>query len=189
METLIIIIIVVTIVIFALVKGGQKLETRDVSTAQSPYLKDSRRLAEVLAAIQILGAYSFASLKAPVWAEKLGTPVSGDDWMSIFNEHPEFFRINGDWVSLRMRHGFDRIFSHELGRDLTKEEVKSRTEDERENLTRRPLESDQIELLMKTAIELHARGVAHSQESRWMTPLLFALLGVVVGAILQAALK
>jgi hypothetical protein len=42
---------------------------------------------------------------------------------------------------------------------------------------------------MKTAIELHSREVAHQQERRWLTPLLFGLLGIVLGSILQAALK
>ncbi len=49
--------------------------------------------------------------------------------------------------------------------------------------------SDQIEALMKTAIELHSREVAHQQERRWLTPLLFALLGIILGAVLQSALK
>jgi hypothetical protein len=159
------------------------------ATSSSPYLKDARRLADVLAAIQVLGANVFASLKCPVWEEKLGAPASAGSWMPVFTDHPEFFRINGEWISLRMRHGAERTFSPKHGREMTKVEVDDLPEEDWGNLTRRPLTSDQIEALMKTAIELHARGVAHQQERRWLTPLLFALLGTVVGAVLQAALK
>ena len=155
----------------------------------SPYLKDSRRLADVLAAIQVLGASTFASLKSAVWSEKLGAPASVSDWMPVFTEHPEFFRVNGEWISLRMRHSSERNYSVGLSRELSKPEIDALTDDDRGNLTRKPLSPDQIETLMKTAIELHARGVAHQQERRWLTPLLFALLGIVLGAILQAALK
>ncbi len=109
--------------------------------------------------------------------------------MPIFADHPEFFRINGEWISLRMRHGSERTFSPTLGRDLGKPEVDALSDEDRGNLTRKPLSPEQIETLMKTAIELHARGVAHQQERRWLTPLLFALLGTIVGAVLQAALK
>ncbi len=155
----------------------------------SPYLNDSRRLADVLAAIQVLGSNTFASLKAPVWAEKLGDPASQSDWTSVFLDHPEFFRVSGDWISLRMRHAGERTYSAALGEDLSKLQIEALSEEDRGNLTRKPLSSSQIEALMKTAIELHARGIAHQQEHRWLTPLLFALLGTVVGVVLQAALK
>jgi len=146
-------------------------------------------LADVLAAIQVLGAYTFASRKYESWVEKLGDPQSAMGWDLIFAEHPEFFRVSGEWVSLRWRHGYDRTYSHEQARDLTHAEISNLTDDERGKLTRRPLTSDQIEALMKTAIELHSREVAHQQERRWLTPLLFALLGIILGAVLQSALK
>jgi hypothetical protein len=160
-----------------------------VSRSESPYLSHSRRLADVLAAIQVLGAYTFASLKYESWVEKLGDPQSAMGWNFIFAEHPEFFRVSGEWVSLRWRHGYDRTYSHEQARDLTHTEISNLTDDERGKLTRRPLTPDQIEALMKTAIELHSREVAHQQERRWPTPLLFALLGTILGIVLQSALK
>jgi hypothetical protein len=158
-------------------------------TNQSPYLSNSRRLADVLAAIQVMGTYTFSSQKFEAWIEKLGKPLSAKDWNLVFAEHPEFFRVSGEWVSLRWRHGYDRTFSHEQARDLTHGEIAGLTDDQRGKLTRKPLTSDQIEALMKTAIELHSREVAHQQERRWLSPLLFGLLGVVLGAVLQAALK
>ncbi len=160
-----------------------------MSHTNSPYLSNSRRLADVLAAIQVMGAYTFSSRKHEAWVEKLGDPLSAEGWNVIFAEHPEFFRVSGEWVSLRWRHGYDRTYRHEQARDLTHDEIAGLTDDQRGKLTRKPLGSDQIEALMKTAIELHSREVAHQQERRWLTPLLFALLGTIVGVILQAALK
>lgn len=136
-----------------------------------------------------MGAYAWASRKVSSWGEKLGTPVSAPDWNKIFEEHPEFFRVSGEWVSLRWRHGYDRNFSVELARELSHAEIEALAENQKENLTRKPLTSDQIEALMKTAIELHSRAVAHAQERRWLTPILFALLGTIIGVVLQSALK
>jgi len=52
----------------------------------------------------------------------------------------------------------------------------------------RPFSSDRMEALMKTAMELHSRAIAYAQERRWLIPLLLGLLGVILGAVLQAAL-
>ena len=155
----------------------------------APYLSNGRRLADLLAAIQVLAAYTFSSQKYEFWVDKLGEPFSAASWNDIFADHPEFFRVNGEWISLRWRHAYDRTYSHQRARDLTHDEIAGLSEEERGKLTRKPLESDQIEALMNTAIELHSRAIAHEQEKRWMTPLLFGLLGIVLGAILQAALK
>jgi len=157
--------------------------------SSAPYLSHGRRLADVLAALQVLGSYTFSSCKQSTWAEKLGMPLSAEAWAVVFEEHPEFFRVNGEWVTLRWRHGYDRIFAHEHRRELSSDEISVLTEEQRANLTRRSLTSEEIGVLMKTAIELHTREIAHSQERRWLTPLLFALLGTIVGVVLQAALK
>ncbi|RIH89095.1 hypothetical protein [Calidithermus roseus] len=56
-------------------------------------------------------------------------------------------------------------------------------------MTRRPLSPDEIATLTKTAIDLHARSIAHVQERRWLIPLLWSLLGTIVGIVLQSALR
>lgn len=155
----------------------------------SPYLRNRHRLADVLAALQVMGAYTWASRKVSAWEDKLGAPKSSNSWLEIFDEHPEFFRVSGEWISLRWRHGYDRNFSPTASRELTSTEIAKLPSDEKDDLTRKALESDQIEALMNTAIELHNRAIAHSQERRWLTPLLFALLGTIIGVVLQAALK
>lgn len=157
---------------------------------KSPYL-DSGRLEKVLAAIQILGSYDWASREAKSWAEKLGSAQECAGWLKLFNDHPEFFRVSEDsWVSLRWRHGYDRIYSVAAHRELSPEEVKAlQSTPTDEKLSRKPLTPEQIAGLMKTAIELHGRAIAHEQERRWLTPFLFPILGAMVGGAVVAGVQ
>jgi hypothetical protein len=166
-----------------------------------PYTENGFRLVDVIAALQILGNYTWASRELENWENKLGNPKSAENWKIIFDEHPEFFRVsppdkttNKVWVSLRWRHGYDKNFDTEQGKELSKSEIdalgKSMPEQKlKERLTRKALTPEQIGTLINTAIELHERTIAHKEEKRWLIPLLFALVGIVIGAILQAALK
>jgi hypothetical protein len=166
-----------------------------------PYLENKFRLADIIAALQILGSYTWASREWDNWEKKLDKPKSAENWKIIFIEHPEFFRVsppdkttNKEWVSLRWRHGYDRNFDIEQGRELSKSEIDALGESMSEQqlnqrLTRKTLTAEQIESLINTAIELHERTIAHKEEKRWFIPLLFGLVGIIIGAILQAALK
>jgi len=158
---------------------------------KSPYLENDWRLADIIAAIQVMGAYPWASREVDSWTEKLGNPSSVEtgDWAELFKEHPEFFRLSDGWASLRWRHGYDRTYDAMKGCELTATERAGLDKEARQKLTRKPLSAEQIEALMKTAVEFHSRAIAHAQEKRWLAPLLFGLLGIVVGAVLQAALK
>lgn len=160
---------------------------------RSPYLRDWR-LADVIAAITLMGTYPYASLPWQDWADRLGPPKSAPDWRTVFGEHPEFFRLSAEeaeWASLRLRFGFDRVYSVREGRELPFEKRQNipLESDEYKDLSRRPLAPDEIEALTKIAIELHARAIAQEGERRWLTPLLFGLLGTIVGVVLQAALR
>jgi hypothetical protein len=159
---------------------------------KSPFLKDSR-LADVIGAIQVMGIYPWASRKAEDWVKSLGRPLSATEWPTIFKEHPEIFRFtNKGWASLRWRHGYFRTFDPKQGCEISEAQRAALKPQQQEDLTHRPLTADQIEALMKTALELHGRAIAHEKERRWLTPLLFALLGAVLvfcGAILGALIK
>jgi hypothetical protein len=158
---------------------------------KSPYLKDFR-LADIIGAIQVMGNYPFASRKVDDWLKSLGKPMSASDWASIFKQHPEIFRFTSNgWVSLRWRHGYFRTFNPKRGCDLTESERTSLSTEQQEDLTHRPLTSDQIEVLINTGLNFHARAIAHEQERRWLVPLLFGLLGAVLafgGAVLGACI-
>ena len=158
--------------------------------AKSPYL-GSGRLERVLAAIQILGSYDWASREASSWAAKLETVRESEDWLKLFKDHPEFFRVSNDgWVSLRWRHGYDRIYSVAEHRELTPQEIAAlAATSHEEKLSRKPLTPEQIAGLMNTAIELHGRAIAHEQERRWLTPFLFPILGAMLGGGVVAGVQ
>ena len=154
---------------------------------KSPYLKSDRRLGDVIAAIQLLGTYQWANRDIGGWAKQLDTPeISGEAaWSSVFREHPEFFRINDlGKASLRWRHAYDRTYNTKTRKTISVEEFEQLDEKEQEIYSRPPLTAEQIQSLMATAVEMHGRAIAHSQENRWLTLVLFTLLGVVLGAVL-----
>jgi hypothetical protein len=159
---------------------------------KSPYLKDNR-LPDIVGALQVMGIYPWGGRKGEDWAKSLGKPLSATEWPSLFAQHPEFFRITSSgWVSLRWRHAYFRTFDPQLGRELTPVELSALAPPQKDDLTFRPLTSDQVEALMKTAIEFHTHAITHEQERRWLSPLLFSLLGAVLafaGAIIGAYLK
>jgi hypothetical protein len=90
-----------------------------------------------------------------------------------------------EYALLRWRHAYDHTYDPEKERELSIWERGQLPVDEKRHLTAKPLLSDQIGVLINTAIELHVRALAHEQENRWLTPLLFGLLGVVLGAVLK----
>ena len=59
---------------------------------KSPYLKDNR-LADVLAALQVMALSSEYRMSCKGWAYKIsGDEGRSDYWRTIFDEHQEFFR-------------------------------------------------------------------------------------------------
>lgn len=64
----------------------------------NPYLKDYR-LADVIAELQIMGTYPWAKRKVVSWTKKLGKHKSGENWKDVFEDHPEFFSLDGEWAS------------------------------------------------------------------------------------------
>jgi hypothetical protein len=99
--------------------GGNKLNKR--------YLNDGR-LHDVIAAIQVLAKWPGPSMRVKNWNDKFGEahsadkgydpwvrklkerPSDGDQylpWSTIFWEHPEFFRLTEEHVSLKWRRGLE----------------------------------------------------------------------------------
>ena len=69
--------------------------------SESPYLKDSNRLGDVIAAIQAMAVYKFYKLSFEEWADRISADKSqADKWKNLFIEHPEFFRLDGNRESI-----------------------------------------------------------------------------------------
>lgn len=170
----------------------------------SPYLENHHRLADLITAIQIMGSYKYASRFYNHWAKQLGTPLSASSWHEIFKAHPEFFIVHGPkdknrtYITLRWRYGFDSNYWAEKGVVLSSDDLE-KVEEAQEGLeepitvTKKPLESEQIETLVNTAIELHGRAIAYREEKRWLIPVIltivatiFSFLGAILGAYIGA---
>jgi len=62
-----------------------------------PYLDDPQRLGDVIAAIQAMGTYKFYKQTFEGWAARIAADTSkADHWKKVFEEHPEFFRLDTD---------------------------------------------------------------------------------------------
>jgi len=183
---------------FGILKKGRGVDTI------SPYLENHHRLADLITAIQVMGSYRYASRFYNHWAKQLGIPLSADSWYEIFKAHPEFFIIHGSkeknrsFITLRWRFGFDNNYWAEKGillssSDLEKVEEAQEGLDDPITVTKRPLESEQIESLINTAIELHGRAIAYKEEKRWLIPVvltvvatIFSFFGAILGAYIGA---
>lgn len=163
---------------------------------KSPYLK-SGRLADVIAALQIMGAGERPEREIKGWAKELSYSESESDlekWASVFKEHPEFFlvyHLQDDATpkaALRWRYT-NKLYDSKIGKEYTPQEKEFLPEKERWLLTTRPLTSDAIAALMNTAIELHSRAIEELSASRWWVPIMAACLGfggAVLGAVVVA---
>jgi hypothetical protein len=147
-----------------------------------------------------MGAYRWDSRSEAEWTQLLGEARSekANRWVHVFEQHPEFFGIEeskalGKKMSLRWRRAFEQIYDPEQMKTLTIEErgkLQANNPDQELKLARPPLNAEQIQTLLTSAIELHARAVAAAERRRWLVSILlpaiissvFALLGVLLGA-------
>ena len=154
---------------------------------KSPYLT-GHRLADVLAAIQCLGTYKQYKRDFASWSDRIcGDKAKADHWKAVFEQHPEFFRIDSTKtkVSLVWRRQYPKRYDVKLGRVLTTEEYAALSSDETRPLSRVALGSDDIQALLRTAIDLHARALEHERERRWWLPMATAgaaLIGSLAGS-------
>ena len=156
---------------------------------KSPYLK-AQRLADVIAAIQVMSTYKFYKLDFAGWSMRItGVESNADYWKKVFVEHPEFFRLNSEQqrVSLVWRRSYPRNFHVDMLQVLSSEQVKNLPENERATrLSRAPLTNGDTATLISTAVDLHSRAIASEQEKRWLFPSLITILAVFLGAILKS---
>ena len=156
---------------------------------KSPYLKQ-QRLADVIAAIQVMSTYKFYKLDFAGWSKRItGVDTNAEYWRKVFVEHPEFFRLNNDQskVSLVWRRSYQRNYHVDREETLTREQIKALPEIEQtQRLSRSPLTNSDTATLISTAIDLHSRAIASQQEKRWLLPSLVTVLAVCLGAIIKS---
>jgi hypothetical protein len=154
---------------------------------KSPYLYGENRLGDVIAAIQVMGSYGYYKLDFEGWAMRIsGDKSKAEHWKNVFLEHPEFFRLDTDGVkaSLAWRRSYRRRYSVDLQRELSLAEYQALNNEDSARISRAPLNSSDISVLINTAINLHTRAIEQNREYRWLSSPLFSLLGVALGALL-----
>jgi hypothetical protein len=170
--------------------------------AKSHYLEKDR-LANVLAAIQILGVSDRSSGSLNRWVAELeareeltsdqldSSPIKFAErkkWSMLFEQHPEFFKsytLRGEpRVLLRLRYAQTANFSLKNGAASATPENKDKVVNgEEPGIASKPLTADQIQMLINTAIELHARDAAADRGPERFRPFLMATLGAVLGTL------
>ena len=156
----------------------------------SPYTKETNRLADVIAAIQVMASYKFYKTDFSEWSNRIvGDHSKGEYWRSIFEQHPEFFRLDAERkkASLVWRRQRQKRFDVDKGARITKDEFDSLDDTHKERISRSPLSSEEIGVLIEAAISLHSRALEQQKESRWWIPLITAgsaLVGAIVGAFI-----
>jgi hypothetical protein len=174
--------------------------------AKSHYLEKDR-LANVIAAIQILGVSDRSSGTLNRWvaeleaseeltAEQLNTsPIKFAErkkWSTVFEQHPEFFKtytLRGEpRVLLRLRYAQSANFMPKNGAASATPEAKPEGAEESGSIASKPLTADQIEVLINTAIELHDRAVEADRGPERFRPFLMATIGAVLGTVAGGAI-
>ena len=156
--------------------------------SESPYLKNDSRLADVIAAIQVMATYKYYKLNFEGWANRItGDESNAVHWERVFTEHPEFFRLDSKKkrASLVWRRQHQRLFDVDREVKLTREEYDNLAGEQRERISRTPLVSDEIAMLVKAGIELHSRALERKKDSRWWIPVVAGLAGAIVGAAIK----
>ena len=158
-----------------------------VAQPESPYLKHSQRLGDVLAAIQVMGTYQSDNNSPDEWEKAIGTIREGA-WSDVFMQHPEFFRTDKDnKVSLVWRRARDWRWDKQTRNKITQDEFDSWSQEQRDNrLAREPLTPEQSAKLMEIAINIQTQAIARRAELRWWVPMLAGLAGVLLGAFLKS---
>lgn len=157
----------------------------------SPYITNPNRLADVIAAIQAMAVFELHMRNFKSWSVSIsGDESKADHWKRVFEEHPEFFRIDtsGGLASLVWRRQLPKTYHVGRQQLLSKKTCEGLSADEKRGLVRPPLTPNDIKTLIDTAINIHASAVELKRESKWWVPLAGAgggFAGSLVGAFLR----
>lgn len=143
------------------------------------YLK-SGRLSDVIAAITTLGTYKFYKLEADGWADRIsGRQKSSEHWISVFREHPEFFRqaAEKEKYSLVWRRQFPRNFDVDEEAEVSADHQFAGLPYDR--ISRRPLAPSELTALIGVAVNLHQAALDQAIHRRWWLPLAVVVLSFI----------
>lgn len=155
----------------------------------SPYLENDQRLADVIAAIQVMGTYKYYKLDLEGWSNRInGNPAQANTWKQVLEQHPEFFRLDParERASLVWRRQHQKLYNVDTEEKIARSEFEQLTDSDKKRISRTPLTSDELATLIQTAIDLHSRALDRKRDSRWWMPSVMALVGVILGALINA---
>lgn len=156
---------------------------------KNPYTENDNRLADVIAAIQVMATYKFYKRDFSRWAERIeGKDERGIYWKNIFEQHPEFFRLdsNQEKASLVWRRNYQKLYDVDEEEKISRDTYKGLTATEKERISRTPLTNSDISTLINTAINIHSGELDHKKDSRWWISGAIGLAGVILGAVIKA---
>lgn len=159
------------------------------ASKKNPYTESDNRLADVIAAIQVMGTYKFYKLDFSGWANRIeGKEDRGNYWKTIFVQHPEFFRLDSqqERASLVWRRNYQKLYDVDEEEKISRETYKGLTDSQKRRISRMPLTNSDISTLLNTAINLHGGELDHKKDSRWWISGAIGLAGVILGAIIKA---
>jgi hypothetical protein len=159
---------------------------------RSPYLADDNRLADVIAAIQAAGTYKFYKLDFGTWADRISGDVRrGTHWRLVFEEHPEFFRLDSakQRASLILRRQRQKLYNVDDQTTWSRKSYQLLSAEEKLRFSRSPLEADEIEALIDVAINLHSRAAERARDKRWLVPPSLAFIGAMLGGLLPLLIR
>lgn len=157
-----------------------------MSKRDTPYTSNTNRLADVIAAIQVMGTYKFYKLDFSDWASRIeGDYEKTAHWQNVFKQHPEFFRLdrNRQHASLVWRRTYQKLYDVDNNELISRLRFNELSDEEKNRISRSPLSNSDISTLVNTAINLHSSEISHKQDSRWWLGAALALLGVVIGLL------
>ena len=155
---------------------------------RNPYTTNRNRLADVIAAIQVMATYKFYKADHSTWAKRIeGNESNGEYWKTIFEDHPEFFRLGGgrNKASLVWRRNYQKLYNVDLEEKISREKFKALTDEQRVRISRVPLSNDDISTLINTAINLHSSEIDHKKDSRWWVAIVSGLVGIIIGSLIK----
>jgi hypothetical protein len=156
---------------------------------KNPYTENDNRLADVIAAIQVMATYKFYKLELSEWAKRIeGDKTKSEHWKEVFEQHPEFFRLGGEKkkASLVWRRNYQKLYNVDLEEKVSREAYKKLNDKEKTRYSRIPLHDSDISTLINTAINLHSSEIDHKQDARWWVAIVSGLIGIIVGSLIKA---